>query len=106
MNELYIRIIKEIKNLKFFLKFFNFKILIKYLNHKFLIFLNYKKYDKKYLDDENLKFSNKWFKYNLLDWLYIFDKKIDIRSDKKIKILEIKVLKDKALIFFKIFQTF
>ena len=97
---LYIKIIKEIKNFFFLLNFFNLRILYKYLNHKILILLNAKNYNKNYLDSDNLDFSNKWFKYNLLDWLYIFDKKINIKKEEKINILEIGSYEGQSTFFF------
>ena len=74
--ELYTKIIKELKDLLFLLRFLNFKVLYKYFNHKYIIFLNAKYYDKNFLKNDNLKSSNKWFTYNLLGWLFIFDKKL------------------------------
>ena len=73
--KIYIKVIKELKDLLFLLRFLNFKMIIKYINHKFLITINFKNYDKNYLKNKNLKFSNNWFRYNLLDWLYILIKK-------------------------------
>ena len=100
MNNIYIRIIKEFKDLIFLLRFLNLKIFYKYLIYKISILINFKNYDKKYLDSSELKFSNKWFKYNLLDWLYIFDKKINIDKDKKLQILEIGSYEGQATYFF------
>jgi len=98
--ELYTKIIKELKDLLFLLRFLNFKVLCKYFNHKFIIFLNAKHYDKKFLKNDNLKFSNKWFTYNLLDWLFIFDKKINIDKDKKINVLELGSYEGQSTYFF------
>ena len=81
-------------------------MIIKYINHKFLITINFKNYDKNYLKNKNLKFSNNWFRYNLLDWLYIFDKKIIINNDEKINILEIGSYEGQSTYFFiKYFQN-
>ena len=98
--ELYTKIIKELKDLLFLLRFLNFKVLYKYFNHKYIIFLNAKYYDKNFLKNDNLKFSNKWFTYNLLDWLFIFDKKINIHKDKEIKILELGSYEGQSTYFF------
>jgi len=98
--KLYTKIIKELKDLLFLLRFINFKVLYKYFNHKFIIFLNAKHYDKNFLRNDNLKFSNKWFKYNLLDWLFIFDKKININKDKEINILELGSYEGQSTYFF------
>ena len=100
MNNIYVRIIKEIKDLIFFLRFFNLKMIYRFFCYKIKILFNFRKYDKNFLDNNNLKFSNQWFKYNLLDWLYIFDKKINIDKNKKINILEIGSYEGQATYFF------
>lgn len=103
---IYIKFVKELKDFLFLLRFSNFKMIIRYFNHKFLTTINFKNYDKNYLENKNLIFSNKWFKYNLLDWLYIFDTKINIDTNDKIKILEIGSYEGQSTYFFiKYFQN-
>lgn len=106
MNNYYVRVIKEIKDFIFLVRFFNLKIFYRYFIYKISILSNFKNYMKNYLDNDNLQFSNKWFRYNLLDWLYIFDKKINIKENEIINILEIGSYEGQATCFFlKYFKT-
>jgi predicted O-methyltransferase YrrM len=95
-NQKYETFIKEIKDFLFLLRFFKIKLIYHYIIYKIRFFF-FTKNIKYIYPNNNYKFTNKWFDYNLNHLIYLFDK-YDI--DKKINILEIGSFEGRSAIFF------